>query len=166
MTDLRLKLDQARADYEAARYPGTLADEVLPPIARRPTASLRYWAAAAVLLAMASVIWTANRSPLPNPSTLGLGDPPSQQQIVRPTVATLDGRMPITFPGAPFVAATPPVMVSLSTFPQTWEAIRDPQQIGPKLWQNLERHGFVVPPMPFGADAPRPEAAPTSQRAV
>jgi hypothetical protein len=144
MSKLRDQLQQARSDYESARYPGDLADEVL---SRRQIAAARWFfpmlVSGAVAAALALVVIYRTTEPTTTPGNgpviVDTGSPGRVQAIA------FQGRVPLTLPVAPFMATTPPMSVSLTSFSENLGVFQQPyEDLGPRLMQNLQK-GLGVP---------------------
>jgi hypothetical protein len=68
MSDLRKQLDSLKADYQAAKYPGNLAADVLDIHHSRPILRIAGWSAVITGLAAAVVIWVATRPATQSPA--------------------------------------------------------------------------------------------------
>jgi hypothetical protein len=114
MSNLRQHLRQARAEYREAGYPGDLAAEILPPRG----AWLRWMLRTVVggTLAAVLAVMVSNRAADPQSDTpfhARHADRTHHGASPTPIVYNLPARMPLALPAAPFLAATPPVLVSL-----------------------------------------------------
>src|SRR4051794_8219197 len=132
MGKLRNQLQQARTEYREGQYPGDLAAELL----RSRGSSLR-WIFRSVLggaVAAALALVALNPSVEPR-SSPGIKAASHVHHAPAPTpvgFARLPSRMPLSLPASPFLAATPPVLVSLSA--ETFDVFQQPyEDLGPKL---------------------------------
>jgi hypothetical protein len=157
MTPLREQLGQARDVYEAARYPGDLAAEVLPTGGQRLLRSLPALLGGALAASIAVAIGFQGDRPSPSPAPLTAGQAQIDQSPRPVAVAySFPDRMPLTLPTSPLLPAMP-VTVSwaeLNTLGQ-----QQYEQIAPKLRQHLTLPGFIPA---------RPDVVPgaTTQQAV
>jgi hypothetical protein len=121
VSDLREQLQQARAQYASARYPGDLADDVLRPwLGRRVV----LWGTLAAAGVAAAAVWLFSLLPAPLRSGPGPLPPDEPGQAVRWTLSL--PAMPAT-PSAPSLAvprgtlALPP----MPSFP-SWSNVIEP----------------------------------------
>jgi len=142
MTKLRDQLDQARADYQSIAYPGELATEILP---RRRPAGPRWFfpliVSSAVAAAVSLVMVYRSTEPV-HPNHLSHINPapgqvsPTHEQVVY----VMPSRVPLTLPVAPFMATTPPVSVSLTSFSENLGALQQGyEELGPRLMHNFNK---------------------------
>ncbi|MDB5294269.1 MAG: hypothetical protein JWO31_252 [Phycisphaerales bacterium] len=162
MTEWPEQLTRARRAYRAARFPGDLAADLLAP-ARAPR--LRRALTVVGCLAAAAAIAVMVRHPAPDHLTAG----PAAVAIVPPVtdpsrpaaaMAKWPDRMALSLPAAPFISATPPVLISLSRLPDdlTWLNLRA-DDAGQRWLQSLNRRGLGWPAgqraaPPSGGSAP------------
>lgn len=162
MTQLREQVRHARRAYEAPRYPGDLAVDLL--VARRARRTRVFPAAVAGALAAAAVVVIAVRSVPPEPAVpVAVVPSPAPFNHVRPVPRTyaFPARMSLSIPAAPLVPATPPVSVSLTAL----NDLRGPYEaLGPKLLQRLNWSNLMQPSATPKVPPPGLEA--TTQRAV
>ncbi len=148
MNDLREQLRSLRADHRAARYPGDLAAEILPPARKAGRPWFFPAVAGAAAAAAAAVVVIAHRFAGPEPvePAVVLVAPPATADHGRPAPRAyrLPDRMPLSLPAAPLVAVTPPVTVSLAAL----NDFRAPsyERIGPRIRERLNLPTWMQPP--------------------
>jgi len=163
MSKLRDQIDQARAQYESIAYPGELATEILRQRATGP----RWFFPLIVSGAVAAVsLVMVYRTTEPTHAPKGLVQVlPTPEQVETPVVYPMPSRVPLTLPVAPFMATTPPVTVSLTSFSENLGVFQQGyEELGPKLMHNFNK-GLRVPERP-PVKNPAPGATPATNESV
>jgi hypothetical protein len=121
MSDLRKQLDAMKRDYASARYPGSLAADVLEQHHSRPILRIGVWGAMITGLAAAVVIWVTTRpltqSPTMNP-VVAVTQPADEQPIV---VAAADEQEVIEVESISEMGTTPEFPSDVSFVPTAAE---------------------------------------------
>lgn len=113
MSKLRPQLDAARREYEALRYPGDLAGQMLPSRPRRR----RRWllAAAAAIVALTVLVPRIDNGPDDTVDELVVQTPPPPADMSLPALSEL---MPdVSLAGMLSIAAAPFEMLSMDNIP-------------------------------------------------